>query len=224
MPEGVNLYIAPIGLGHLSRTPFYGGIQTQVDGYTKADRHLRKLGPGLLMSMWGQRSEDAIRPSVGGFFQSSGHEGDFVSVRPPVRLGDRRVSPTGSSAWTGRRSTASRTPGWARSSTRTSKDENVFVGALRFPGEEPSACRQDGQFRGNLRPADPRGANSQGHGEFGNLRVNGQPVETLAATAVYPQRVPDYAEVTAKGRTLVVEVGRPVLNRTQRQVPLLRKK
>ena len=83
VPSTVNLYIAPIGIGHLSKTPFYGGIQTQADGYTKRDQHLRKIGPGFLFSMWGERSLDAIRPSIGGFCQSSGHEGDFVSVRRP---------------------------------------------------------------------------------------------------------------------------------------------
>ena len=83
VPASVNLYIAPIGLGHLNKTPFYGGIQTQADGYQKKDRRLRKIGPGYLMSMWGQRGHDAIRPSQGGFCQSSGHEGDFVSVRRP---------------------------------------------------------------------------------------------------------------------------------------------
>jgi hypothetical protein len=35
VPSSVNLYIAPTGLGHLSKTPFSGGIQTQASGYTK---------------------------------------------------------------------------------------------------------------------------------------------------------------------------------------------
>ena len=83
LPASTNLYIAPVGLGHLSKTAFYGGIQTQADGNTKSDPKLRKLGPGFLMSMWGERSLDAIRPSQGGYCQSSGHEGDFVSVRRP---------------------------------------------------------------------------------------------------------------------------------------------
>ena len=83
IPSTKNLYIAPIGLGHLSKTPFYGGIQSQADGCTKQNQQLRKIGPGFLMSMWGERSLDAIRPSLGGFCQSSGHEGDFVSIRRP---------------------------------------------------------------------------------------------------------------------------------------------
>src|SRR5262249_38289975 len=44
VPSSANLYISPIGLGHLSKTPFYGGIQTQVDGTTKKDQKLRILG------------------------------------------------------------------------------------------------------------------------------------------------------------------------------------
>jgi hypothetical protein len=61
VPSTANLYMAPIGIAQLSGTKFYGGIQTQADGYTKQDQHLRKIGPGFLMSMWGQRSPDAIR-------------------------------------------------------------------------------------------------------------------------------------------------------------------
>ena len=56
VPSTTNLYIAPIGIGHLSGTPFYGGIQTQADGYTKRDQHVRKIGPGFIFSMWGERS------------------------------------------------------------------------------------------------------------------------------------------------------------------------
>ena len=31
VPSTTSLYIAPVGLGHLGKTPFYGGIQTQMD-------------------------------------------------------------------------------------------------------------------------------------------------------------------------------------------------
>lgn len=81
VPDDVSLYISPVGLGHLNDIAFYGGIQTRTDAQTKIDPSLRVIGRGLLFSMWGERSYDAIRPSDGGFCQSSGHEGDFVSVR-----------------------------------------------------------------------------------------------------------------------------------------------
>ena len=92
LPASTNLYIAPIGLGHLNKIPFYGGIQTQIDGNSKEDRRLRKLGPGFLMSMWGERSPAAIRPSLGGFWQSSGHEGraEICAIIPfaDLRMGE----------------------------------------------------------------------------------------------------------------------------------------
>jgi hypothetical protein len=53
IPSSVNLYIAPIGLAHLSKIPFYGGVQTQADGHTKKDQGIRTIGPGFLFSMWG---------------------------------------------------------------------------------------------------------------------------------------------------------------------------
>src|SRR5271166_270660 len=73
VPSSVNLYISPIGLGHLSKTAFYGGIRTQADGHTKKDQKVRTIGAGFLFSMWGERSLDAIRPAESGFCQSSGH-------------------------------------------------------------------------------------------------------------------------------------------------------
>ena len=57
---------------------------------------------------------------------------------------------------------------------------------------------------------------------FGNLRVNGTPVDKPSATAVYPKGVPDYAEAVARDGQLVVQVGEPVSNRQDRRVELLR--
>ena len=59
---------------------------------------------------------------------------------------------------------------------------------------------------------------------FGNLRVNGQAVERPSATAVYPKRVPDYAEAAAQDGLLVVKVGKPVPDRKERRVELLPEK
>ena len=56
---------------------------------------------------------------------------------------------------------------------------------------------------------------------FGNLRVNGTPVVKPSATAVYPQRVPDYAVAVAQDGQLVVKVGEPVPDRKERRVELL---
>ncbi len=220
LPPTVNLYVAPLGIAQLSGTMFYGGIQTQADGNTRRDQRLRKIGPGFLMSMWGERSPDAIRPSAGGLWQSSGHEGDFVSVRRPyewkkgrytyrvVRM-DREVVDGKPCTWVG---------AFVYSHDN---DENIFVGALRFPGENLVLGRKVASFvevYGRPIPVDqiPKVTVT-----FGNLRVNGTPVEKPSATAVYPRRVPDYAEAVVQDGQLVVQVGEPVPERTRREVELL---
>jgi len=218
VPADVNLYIAPIGLGHLNGIAFYGGIQTQADGYTKRDRRLRKIGPGFLMSMWGERSHDAIRPAAGGFFQSSGHEGDFVSVRrayqwTPGRYTYRIVRMDKEQA-------GDKVCTWVGAFVYShSKDENVFVGALRFPSEKLVLSHRLASFvevYGRRKPVEkiPKVLVT-----FGNLRVNGKPVVRPGVMAVYPKGVPDYAEAKLKDQQLVVQVGESVENRrTRREV------
>lgn len=220
VPASTNLYIAPVGLGHLSKTPFYGGIQTQADGNTKRDPKLRKIGPGFLMSMWGERSLDAIRPSQGGFCQSSGHEGDFVSVRRPYEWKkgkytyrvvnmDKEIVDDKPATWVG---------AFVHSHE---KDENIFIGALRFKGENLVLERKVASFvevYGNRIPVEkiPKVVVT-----LGNLKVNGEALKAPAVEAIYPKGVPDYAEAKVSDESVVIEVGKPVEGRVERSVRLI---
>jgi len=216
----LNLYIAPIGRGDFDNTIFYGGIQTQADGNTKKDERLRKIGPGFLFSMWGERSYDAIRPPEGGFCQSSGHEGDFVSVRRPypwtkgtytyrIACMDREVIAGKPYVWIGAFVYAHE------------KDENIFVGALRFRGRNLVLSRNVANFVEVYGARRPVGDIPKVVVTFGSLTVNGQPVERPAARAIYPEGVPDYAQAVALDNKIVVTVGQPVANRTLRRVKLI---
>jgi hypothetical protein len=220
VPSSVNLYIAPIGLGHLSKTPFYGGIQTNSDGNTRKDPKLRIVGPGFLFSMWGERSLDAIRPSEGGFLQSSGHEGDFVSVRRPFawKKGKYtyRLTRMDQEMIDGKPYT------WVGAFVYFhDKDENVFVGALRFKGEKLVLDRKIANFveiYGKRKPASeiPKLTVS-----FGPPVVNGTAAKNPTAEAIYPKGVPDYADTVAKDGSLVITVGQPVEGMEKRQVKLI---
>ena len=217
VPSSVNLYVAPVGLGHLSKTAFYGGIQTQCDGNTKQDQHLRKLGPGFLMSMWGQRTLDAIRPSLGGYLQSSGHEGDFVSVRRPYEWSKGKY--TYRVVRMDREEVEGQPCTWVGAFVYShQKDENIFIGALRFKGENLVLARNIASFVEIYGRERPVGDIPKLKVTFDNLRVNGKAVEKLSAAAVYPKDVPDYADTAAKGKSLVITVGQPVENRTERRV------
>ena len=220
LPASTNLYIAPVGLGHLSKIPFYGGIQTQSDGNTKSDTRLRKIGPGFLMSMWGERSLDAIRPSQGGYCQSSGHEGDFVSVRRPYEW--KKGNYTYSVVKMDKEIVDGKATTWVGAFVNShEKDENIFIGALRFPGESLILDRKIASFvevYGKKIPVDeiPRVIVT-----FGNLEVNGEVLKAPAVEAIYPKGVPDYADAKAKDGSVVIEVGKSVENRTERRVRLV---
>jgi hypothetical protein len=218
----VNLYIAPIGLGVLSGTKFYGGMQTQVDGNTKHDPKLRKIGRGFLFSMWGERGYDAIRPADGGYCQSSGHEGDFVSVRRPYewkagvytyRLVKMDAEQLGGKHYT-----------WVGAFVEDHQSsENIFVGALRFPGRELKLQKNNLAnfieiYGSRIVPDDELPALEI---TFGNVRVNAQPVINPRITAVYPKGVPDYADARVEDNAVIITVGKRVESRTTRSVVLL---
>jgi hypothetical protein len=99
-------------------------------------------------------------------------------------------------------------------------NENIFIGALRFPGENLILDKSLASFVEIYGPMIPVEEIPEVTVTFGNLRVNGEPVEHPSATAVYPKDVPDYAEAAGEDGKVVVRVGKPV-ERTERQVRLL---
>jgi len=221
VPATKSLYIAPLGLAHLSKTPFYGGLQSQADGYTKQDQRLRKIGPGFIFSMWGERSLDAIRPSLGGFYQSSGHEGDFVSVRRPYNWQKGRF--TYKVVRMDKEEIDGKPFTWVGVLVHShGQNEHVFVGALRFPGENLVLSHKVASFVEVYGRRIPLPEIPKVTVTFGNLMVNGHPVQA-SAVAVYPKKVPDYAEATAKDDAVVVQVGQAVEQRAQRRVRLIGK-
>ena len=87
-PRDVNLYISPFN-GTLNRLTFYGGIQTHIDGLDADGRFVRR-DRGAIFSRWRERDTDAISPASGGFYNSLGNEGDFISVRNDFDWGEGR--------------------------------------------------------------------------------------------------------------------------------------
>ena len=218
--SGVWLYFAPIGRGTLSATDFYGGLQTQIPGCRGSGGCQHGLGHGLLFSMWGERRIDAIRPSAGGYYRSSGSEGDYISVRRPYRWTqgtytyklvrmDRDIIGCRAYTWVG---------AFVYSHER---NENVFIGALRFKGDRLILEPHLGSFIELYGPRSVTSAIPKLTVTFGNLTVNGKPVTDLRADVHYDVGVPDYTRVDAHGKSVIVKLGQPARNRKYRQVRLI---
>ena len=93
VPESYNLYVAPVGLAQINGLDFYGGLQTNVNGWnSKKSRTRVHPGMGGIFSRWSRDKKTPIglshvRMVDGGLCESAGYEGQFCSVRRPFKWG-----------------------------------------------------------------------------------------------------------------------------------------
>lgn len=93
LPADVNLYISPLGVAQINGLQFYGGLQTNVNGWaTKESRERVFPGRGAIFSRWSSDKKTPIglahvRMTGGGLCESAGYEGEFCSVRRPLDWG-----------------------------------------------------------------------------------------------------------------------------------------
>lgn len=97
IPDTANLYIAPTGgSGGVQGQGFYGGLQTDSwmnRTWAQPGEHQRqRIGRGAIFSTWDDRSLDSIATPADGYFDSAGHEGDFISVRHKLQWGPGRYT------------------------------------------------------------------------------------------------------------------------------------
>ena len=207
----VRLYIAPIGLGHLNKVPFYGGIQTQSDGFRTHPHPRRReyIGKGALFSRWNERDIKATRKSAGGLFESGGYEGDFISVR------NRCLWTKGRYTYRLQRGKTEMINGkphtWVTASVVSHANKKTFpIGALRFPGAKLRLSRQLAGFIEIYGPRIPLKQIPQITVTFETWRINGKATPPTRAVAVYPRNVPQYATSRADGKKTLGTIGTPV--------------
>ncbi|MBF0563172.1 MAG: hypothetical protein HQL37_14440 [Alphaproteobacteria bacterium] len=209
-PPGGRLYVAPIGMGWFDDTPFYGGIQEGVQIPSGAGDSRGATGDSrgdriALFSRWNERSLDAIRPAPGGFSASAGYEGDFIGVRQvvPWHVGKYRFMLTVTDHATGAT--------WvAMVVTEVTTGRTWNVGSLRFPGTHPVLRATLASFVEVFGAAvDPK-AIPNATVAFGELHINGIPVQPRRGTVYYAPDVPPYAgATTTKPGTIIIETGQP---------------
>lgn len=195
LDDDLRLYIAPFGLGTLSKTKFYGGIQTNMLAQTKSNKRRQNIGHGGIFSMWDERALEAIRPAEGGFIESSGHEGDFISIRRKVNWSEGKYTcrlqvleevliSAEPFSWVG------------YFIYDHQKDEQIYCGSLRFPGHDLKLGKNVAGF------VEIFGARPDDHVipqnmviTFSAPRVNGKEVSKPGCMALHPKGVPDVLQV-----------------------------
>lgn len=217
VPSTYNLYLSPVGLAKISGRQFYGGLQTNINGWPdKTSRERVHPGRGAIFSRWAEDlktplSLDHVRMEPGGLCESAGYEGSFASVRRPY-------------AWTkgaytyivarGETETAGGTTNtWFHCRVRDAGGTVTEIGALRFEGADFTYWDKHSAFVEVYSTAKvPRSGIPKVVVSYGWPRINGKPAPVRRASVHHPASAPDCATARAEGPNCVVEVG-PIFKR-----------
>lgn len=217
VPSDYNLYVAPIGLARVNGMDFYGGLQTNINGWPDKESRTRvHPGKGAIFSRWSSDKNTPIglghvRMAADGLCESAGYEGEFCSVRRPF-------------AWTRGTYTYSILKGdtetvegkphtWFHCLVRThATGETTWIGSLRFEGAEFTYWEKHTAFVEVYATAKiPKSGIPKVNVTFGYPLLNGQAPALKQAFARYPDQgtaaSPPCARVRADRSAAVVEVG-----------------
>lgn len=216
VPSTFNLYVAPCGLGELSGIRFYGGLQSNVNGWQSRTNQTRvHIGKGGIFSRWGKGklSVAQARGAEDSHYEAAGYEGDFVSVR--------RAYPwtKGTYTWSLRAADTEHAEGtnytWVSCFiTSHESGEQRFIGSLRFEGTDLTFWNKHAAFVEVYSTAKiPRSEIPEVKVTFGYPRVNGRPPKLKSARVIHPgpgqqSGSPDCATAVASGSDVIVTVGK----------------
>ena len=215
IPDDCNFYIAPIGVGKLNDIMFYGGLQTNINGYLdRSDRTRRHPGKGVIFSRWGKKtlSYDFARKAANGLVESAGYEGDFVSVRRPIKW--TKGTYTYRLVKADYQKANDREYTWINVMLNDHQTGRLhYGGSLRFEGRDLTFWNRHSAFVEVYSTSKiPRGKIPEVTVTFGYPRINGQAPKLKSASAYYPNTGvaagPDCAKITTKGAQVIVTVGK----------------
>ena len=226
VPSTYNLYVSPCGIAKINEMQFYGGLQTNINGWANKESRERVFpGKGAIFSRWSNDKKtpiglDHVRVAdTDCVVESAGYEGEFASVRRPF-------------AWTKGTYTYLIAKGetesvngvactWFHCRVKDSEGKVHEVGSLRFEGTDFTYWAKHSAFVEVYSTAKiPRSGIPKVNVTFGWPRINGLKVELKKASAYYPDPAkgvpgsPDCSNIRADGENCVVEVG-PIFKRDE---------
>lgn len=218
VPDTVNLYVSPCGIAKINGLDFYGGLQSNINGWANATNQTRlHPGKGAIFSRWSSDKKTPVgleNVRVAGtncLVESAGYEGEFASVRRPF-------------AWTKgtytyqiikgpTEVTDGRTNTWFACRVKDASGATHEVGSLRFEGSDFTFWGRHAAFVETYSTAKiPRSEVPEVKVTFGYPRVNGRPPKLKSASVNHPgpgerSGSPDYARTTADGSSVTVTLG-----------------
>lgn len=226
VPSAYNLYVSPCGLGKIGGMQFYGGLQSNINGWANAEDHKRlHPGKGAIFSRWSSDKKTPIglnhvrTAAADCLVESAGYEGEFASVRRPFAW------TKGTYTWQIVKEKTETIDGkphtWFACQVK-SADGTVFtVGSPRFEGEDFTFWGKNSAFvEVYATEKIPRSNIPKVNVTFGWPRINGQPAPLRRASAFYPHdsgpAAPDCATAKADGPNVRVEVG-PIFVRDEKE-------
>lgn len=222
VPPDYNLYVSPCGIADINGMSFYGGLQTNINGW--ADRESRERvhrGKGAIFSRWSHDKKTPIgleHVRTAGpdcLVESAGYEGEFASVRRPL------VWTRGTWTWSltkgGTVEVAGKPCTWFTCRVGPAGGESIEVGSLRFEGTDFTYWGKHSAFVEVYSTAKiPRSGIPKVNVTFSAPRLNGKAPGFTKISAYYPDQggpdSPDCAWVKKAGENCVVEVG-PIFKR-----------
>ena len=191
--ETYNIFIAPFGGMTINGELVYGGIQSNCNGWDAMapDNHKRLHGGhGFIFSRWSRTSGltlDEVRATPGGFVETAGYEGHFASTRRPYPW------KAGKYSYSLRRLDTQMVNGqpftWVGAFVHEQETgREVFVGALRFPGDKLKNSGVNSAFMEFYGTAKNRKAPEIAKlpplvVKYSNLRFNGKPADLTKVSA-----------------------------------------
>ncbi|MEO5914570.1 MAG: hypothetical protein ABIS50_10085 [Luteolibacter sp.] len=228
IPSDYNLYISPCGIAKINGLQFYGGIQTNINGWHGKESRERVFpGKGAIFSRW---SSDKTTPiglehvrvaDADNLVESAGYEGEFASVRRPFSWTKGtyiyQIVKGASETLDGKENT------WFDCRVKDSEGKIHEVGSLRFEGTDFTFWERHSAFVEVYSTQKiPNSGIPKAVITFGWPRLNGAKVALKKASAYYPDPTkgttgtPDCAWVKADGEKCRVEIG-PIFKRDESQ-------
>ena len=223
VPATCNLYVSPCGIAKINNLDFYGGLQSNINGWANATNQTRvHPGKGAIFSRWSNDKKTPVgleNVRVAGpdcLIESAGYEGEFASVRRPFAWTKGTYTYQISKAQT--EIANGQTNTWFTCRVKDAAGQVHEIGSLRFEGADFAFWARHAAFVEVYSTAKiPRSDIPEVKVTFGYPRINGQFPKLTSARVVHPAAgeqsgAPDAATAVADGANVVVTVG-PIFQR-----------